>query len=130
MHKKIEEVGKLNYFLILWLRIEIDIVVWYGNESLQATVREGFAIAIALSSLTFHLLFIILFISEFVTTIFLLIYFWVLLTGNSGALVKETKKENFKMKITFFMFFRSWKHKFQYNYLPLLFLNQCPGGTG
>jgi len=81
--------------------------VWYGNESLQATVREGFAIAIALSSLTFHLLFIILFISEFVTTIFLLIYFWVLLTGNSGALVKETKKENFKMKITFFMFFRS-----------------------
>jgi len=31
----------------------------------------------------------------------------VMLTGASGALVKEPKKENFKIKITLFMLLRS-----------------------
>jgi len=37
----------------------------------------------------------------------LCIYLKVLLTGALGALVKETKKENFKVKIALFMFLRS-----------------------
>jgi hypothetical protein len=45
----------------------------------------------------------------------------------SGALVKETKRETFALKISHFILLKRCLHKFQDNFTIFSFLNQCLG---
>jgi hypothetical protein len=53
----------------------------------------------------------------------LIIELRVMLTSVLGALVKESKRENFVLRMLYFILLKNWLYKFKKNFIILNFLN-------